>query len=145
MKNSKNRLSSVIKISDEIEESISDFADDSFTVARGRWRPLYDLFITKDKLVIVVEIPGVDKDEIALSISPRGVFLRGRRVASKLIKEGKIFYNIEILYGNFERRIPFPIDVQTKNVKVNLANGLLTLTFPLMSKHMEKVIPIEEG
>lgn len=145
MKRSKNRMPSTIRIHQTQDSLWEDMRPEAFAVLRGSWRPLYDLFITRDRLVLIIEVPGVEKEDISLSISPRGVVVQGRRTAAKVITEGKVFYNLEIPYGRFERRIPFPIEVRTKNVEVDLANGLLTMVFTLTVQDVERVITIEEG
>ncbi len=144
MKSYKNRLGRIVKIIDELD-NFSDLTSSSLKLYHSSWHPLYDLFITEKNLVIVIELPGVEKDDFILTVSPRGLLIRGRRHAAKAIKQGKIFYNLEIPYGNFERRIPFPIDVQTQAIEVDLSSGLLTITLPLKAHQVERVIPIEEG
>ncbi len=145
MKSSKNQQIGMIKIFDDLDRLFTGFAENTYSTSRAAWSPLYDLFVTKEKLVIVVELPGVEKEEISVSISTRGLIIRGKREAPKLVREGQIFYNLEIPFGRFERRIPFPIDVRIKEVDINLANGLLTLIFPLKGEYLERIIPIEEG
>jgi HSP20 family protein len=145
MKRSKNRLSGTIRIHQTQDTLWEDMRPEAFAVLRGSWRPLYDLFITRDQLVLIIEVPGVEKNDIGLSISPRGVLVQGRRTAAKVVNEGKVFYNLEIPYGRFERRIPFPIEVRVKDVEVNLANGLLTMVFPLTVQDVERIITVEDG
>ncbi len=145
MKRTKNRTLATVRIHDEIDGLWEKMTVEAFPSLRGAWRPLYDLFITRNRLVLIVEVPGVEKDDMTISISPRGVLVQGRRKAVKLITEGKIFYNLEIPYGRFERRIPFPIEVQVNKVKIKVANGLVTLTFPLMPRDRQRIVPVEEA
>lgn len=94
MKSTKNHLHGTVKIYEDFEKLIADFVEKPYPAARGIWSPLYDLFITRNRLMIIIEIPGVDKDNINVSISSQGVLVRGRREAPKMVREGQVFYNL---------------------------------------------------
>ena len=109
-----------------------------------RWRPKTDIYLQEEYLVLEVELPGVKKDDISVSISRRGLFIEGVRHRSPHSKKGISFYNLEIDYGPFERKIDFPCDVDPSVMKANFENGVLIIELK-RDVPAEYEIPIEEG
>ncbi len=106
------------------------------------WAPPTDLFITEEFLYVVFEIPGVDKRDLSVAVAPNIVQIRGLRRAPPEFKQGTNFYNLEISYGAFERRVYLPCPVNPKAVKTIFDNGILTLRFPKREKKV-KIIKVE--
>lgn len=106
------------------------------------WAPPTDLFITEEFLYVVFEIPGVDKQDLSVAVAPTTVQIRGLRRAPPEFKQGTNFYNLEISYGAFERRVYLPCPVYPEEVTSSFDNGILTLRFPKQKKRV-KIIKVE--
>jgi HSP20 family molecular chaperone IbpA len=49
------------------------------TVGQGKWHPLVDLIDTKDKVIIYVELPGVERTDIDLEFYTNTLSIKGKR------------------------------------------------------------------
>ena len=107
-----------------------------------RWRPRTDIYLTP--LVIEIELPGVKKEDISVSLSRRRLFIEGIRHRQPRTREGISFYNLESDYGLFEKRIDFPCDVDPNEMKANFDSGVLIIELK-RDVPTEYEIPIEEG
>jgi HSP20 family protein len=71
------------------------------------WEPPIDVFEDGRELVIVVAMPGVTADRVAVKFEAGSVVIRGERAVS-LRRSGYVVRRLEIPYGDFERRIALP-------------------------------------
>ena len=88
-------------------------------LAERRWRPLTDMYEVDDKVIIKVEVPGVPKDNISISIEDRRLIISGTR-ENPLKECGLIYHQMEINYGEFERVLMLPACLDTENIKAEL-------------------------
>lgn len=106
------------------------------------WHPKCDVFQTDAEWVILVELAGVNKDEINISVSPEFLRISGRR---DLHSDGSAasYHSMEIETGRFDRRIFFPdLSLDKANPKVLYANGILSVSFSIQAS-VERIIPID--
>ena len=92
-----------------------------------RWEPPIDITETDSEILITVALPGVDRDNMKVTVDPDGVSIVGFRPPSA-IPRGSRVHRLEIPYGKFERRIRVPA-AQLQLDRSELANGCLTLKF----------------
>lgn len=106
------------------------------------WQPRCDVYETPEEFIVVIDLAGVEKDAIKLSISPEYLNIYGYRKVSPLCCN--IFYHtMEIETGKFQRRIYFPeISIEKDQPKVTYLNGFLSIVFA-KKEISEKVIPID--
>jgi len=103
--------------------------------------PKCDVFQTDTEWIVIAELAGVEKDEIAISVSPEYIRISGSRIFSS-DHCPLCYYNMEIETGHFERRIYFPdIALDKENPKVTYINGILRIAFKLIPV-VERIIPI---
>ncbi len=98
------------------------------------WRPAINAYRCESCVRICVDLAGVDRPEIDLTISGQQLSLRGvREVPEPDGKSGPALQMIamEIDYGPFERQIQLPDDVEVEKVHAEQKNGLLWIHLPL--------------
>jgi HSP20 family protein len=106
------------------------------------WHPKCDVFQTDKEWVVVVELAGVNKDEISISTTAEYLRISGSR-SFPSPNCYTSYYSMEIETGRFERRIFFPdIAIERDNPRVQYVNGILRVAFPLGAV-VERIIPIE--
>lgn len=89
---------------------------------KSTWHPVIDMIDTDEKLFVVIEIPGVNSDDIIIDFYNNKLDISGSK---KNIYKDK-FFRKEILYGDFKRVINLPICVTNKNnIKTTFKNGVL--------------------
>jgi len=96
------------------------------TRAFAVWEPPIDVFEDARELVIVVAMPGVPADRVAVALEPGAVVVRGERPVA-LGRSGYAVRQLEIPYGEFERRIALPPG-RFEAGEPQLVHGCLVLT-----------------
>ena len=88
-------------------------------------KPDIDMIEEENKLLILVEIPGMKEDEIEIEFCNNKLSISGE----KINKYKEITQNIEISYGKFKRDIMLPISVtKQESVILKYINGILSIT-----------------
>lgn len=89
------------------------------------WQAPIDVFETDRGLIILVALPGVEHDDIAVTLNAGVLIVRGQRPMPVELQNARIL-RMEIPYGNFERRIELPAEPFEISGR-HLANGCLML------------------
>ena len=98
------------------------------------WQPAINAYRCESCVRICVDLAGVEKADIDLTVEPRRVVLRGTRdVPEPRHREGRALQMIamEIDYGPFAREIELPDEVDVLQVTAEQRNGLLWIILPL--------------
>ena len=106
------------------------------------WAPAVDMYETKDALMVVAELPGLDEKDIHLSIIGDVLSVRGERQWNQEVKQ-ESYYRGERWYGKFERSLPLPMPVQADKVTAKYRDGVLTITLPKVEEIQPKEIKID--
>ena len=93
--------------------------------ASPTWEPPVDIFETERQLIVVVALPGVALDQLAIEIEAAAIVVRGQRRLPGHACSARI-HRLELPYGRFERRIELPPQ-QLRLGEQRLDNGCLTL------------------
>jgi HSP20 family protein len=96
------------------------------------WHPAINAYRCEDSIRICVELAGVDRSEIELTVRDRHVSIRGvREVPEPRDSEVIQAIAMEIDYGVFQREIQLPAAIDVDNVRADQQNGLLWIYLPL--------------
>lgn len=93
------------------------------------WAPAVDVYAKADDIVVHVELPGVEKDDIEIRVENNALIIEGKRERSAEIEEGRV-YRLERAYGSFTRRFTLPKGIDASSVKAAFKNGVLEVTLP---------------
>ncbi len=121
--------------------SVLDRAD---RLPGSEWSPAVDVFEARDRLVVVIEVPGLAPESLRVVFRERELVLAGERRARRP-GPGTTFLCLERPHGRFERAIPLEVPVDVARARATVAGGLLTVTLPRLHERRgrETVIPIE--
>jgi HSP20 family protein len=102
----------------------------------GRWgegwdvySPRVDVSETDGKIVVSAELPGMESEDIDISLSEDVLTISGEKRQEKE-ENGKDYYRTECMYGSFERAIRLPDEVKADEVDATFDKGVLTVTLP---------------
>lgn len=111
-------------------------------LATGTWTPNVDLCETRETVTVRVELPGVDADDIRLTMQ-RGI-LRVHGVKREPTSSQKLlcYYCLERSYGKFNRDIRIDWVVDARRSRAHLQNGILTIELPKLVDRREAVLEI---
>ena len=104
--------------------------------------PAVDIREREDSFIIEAEIPGMDKNDIKVSIQDDVITISGEKKREERV-EGYEEIRIERSCGKFSRSFRLGVPVEADKVKARYKNGVLTITVPKSEKVRGKEIPIE--
>lgn len=105
------------------------------------WSPTLDVFDDKDSLVVKVELPGLKKDEINISLHEGVLTVSGERKRETEKKEGESFRS-ERYFGKFQRSVTLPTAVDSNKVSAAYKDGVLTVELPKAEEAKPKQIAV---
>jgi HSP20 family protein len=108
------------------------------------WLPPVDVFEDQNSVKIVAEIPGVDFDDLTVSIENNVLTLRGEKRQMREDTANRV-HRYERSYGIFERSFVLPATVDPEQIEATVDNGVLTITVPKAEKARPRQIEIRGG
>ena len=109
------------------------------------WTPNTDVYETPESLIVRMEIAGINKEDLEITLNDRLLLVRGQRPDP--CRRGHCsFRQMEIDYGHFERRILIPRSVDANRVRAKFHNGFLQVELPKSpsSGHRTVTVIIEQ-
>lgn len=106
------------------------------------WTPPLDLYQTADDVVAVVELPGMKKDDIEISLHDGMLTISGERKDESPDDEGNNDGRTERFVGKFRRSITLPTRVDSSKVSASYKDGILTVTLPKAEEVKPKQIQV---
>jgi HSP20 family protein len=106
------------------------------------WDPNVDVLDDGEVIRILVELPGVEADDVKVTIRGRVVMIRGTKKGRIRTKEGMRFFCMERYFGGFLKSVAIPRPVNSHHAKTRLKNGLLEVILPRVPDLREKEIEI---
>ena len=102
--------------------------------------PKTNLYDAGDHLEMMVEVPGIAKEDLSVKVQGNYLEISGSRKSDA--PEGYTAHRVERTAQTFTRSLTLPADVDTGKVEAKMADGLLTLTLPKSEAAKPKQITI---
>lgn len=134
---------------ESVQDEVNKVFDSFFgtPAMQGRedvWTPDVDIIEDKDSITVNVDIPGMKKDDIKVSVHDQSLTIRGERRYEKEDKD-KNYHRTERMYGAFSRTFSLPSTVEGDKIKANYKDGVLKIELPKVEEVKPKEIPISVG
>ena len=126
---------------DDMNELFDSFFGKSTEQREGMWSPAIDVAETKDDIIVTAEVPGLNKDDINISIQENILTLRGEKKQSKEQKDENL-HRVERIYGSFQRSFTLPTLVDSTKVNASYKDGVLRIVLPKKEEVKPKEISI---
>jgi len=96
------------------------------------WAPKMDIKeVADNQLMATIELPGLKKENVNIDVHNDRLTISGETETSSETKHDNGGYTVrERSYGKFTRALPLPRGTKPEDVKANMENGVLTLTYP---------------
>ena len=104
------------------------------------WAPALDLYQNNENVVAVVELPGMRKEEIEISLHDGSLTIAGERKSEA--GSGEKAERTERYIGKFRRSISLPVQVDANKVSATYRDGILTVTLPKAEEAKPKQITV---
>jgi HSP20 family protein len=106
----------------------------------GGWSPALDLYQNNDSVIAVLELPGMRKEDIGISLHDGTLTISGERKSSS--RNGEAAERTERYVGSFRRSIGLPVRVDANKVNATYRDGILTVTLPKAEEAKPKRINV---
>lgn len=110
-------------------------------LAFGTFTPPVDVYEDEQNLVLKLEVPGVNEEDLKVSLEDNTLTITGERKFEKEEKEEN-FQRIERRYGAFTRSFRLPSTVDTEKVEAGYEKGILKITLAKRAEAKPKQIKI---
>jgi HSP20 family protein len=134
----------IIRDFERLEERLRRGSDSwwGFAEAGGSFRPAADFFETAQGLVLRLEVPGVKKEDLSLTLAGQELVIRGLRRPPG--REGiSRFLHLEMGFGSFERTFHIGIPLDPQGVRATCQDGVLEVLLP-RQKPLTRRIRVKE-
>jgi HSP20 family protein len=108
------------------------------------WAPALDISERKDAYLVTVELPGVEADDLQITLEDGLLTIQGERYFAHDSSE-QHFHRVERRYGAFRRSITLPAHVIAEGIEASVDNGVLQVLVPKMEEATPKRIKIRPG
>jgi HSP20 family protein len=130
-----------------LRDESNSFFDMPFSSNFGRtgqlftgWSPALDLYESGDHFVAVVELPGMRKEDIDISLHDGTLTISGERKRES--NNGETAQRTERYVGTFRRSITLPTRVDAGKVSATYQDGILKVTLPKAEEANPKQIDV---
>ncbi len=112
-------------------------------VSNPVWVPPIEVAYRDGKLVVSAELPGLDDEDITVTIRDNAIVIEGERQIENEESEGGI-ERTELRYGHFYREIPLPDGADADQARAEFNGGVLQITVPVAQEQRnERQIPVQ--
>lgn len=103
-------------------------------------RPLADVLEDSHALTIVADIPGVEKENLSISVENNVLTLLGKCFSEEEIEE-----NNQQSQRYYERKFQIGSDIDSEKITASISQGVVSLTLPKIPKAEPRKIPINHN
>ena len=129
------------EINDLFDRDFWDFGNVPSVFDEG-FAPAMDVKDHDDRVEVRCDLPGVEKDDIDVSISGSMLTVKGEKKGEKEDKDGD-YYRKESWSGSFQRSVNLPDAVDADRAEAEMKNGMLVLTIPKKEEKKRKQIDVK--
>ncbi|HUL38430.1 MAG TPA: Hsp20/alpha crystallin family protein [Thermodesulfobacteriota bacterium] len=123
-----------------IDETLSRIWKEEVT--RGVWSPPVDILERENEVVLKIDLPEVNQNEIEIRVEENTLIIQGER---RFIKDtpDENYIQIERPYGTFRRTFSIPRTIDHEGIKASYKDGVLRVILPRKSETQPKQVVIE--
>ena len=133
---------------DNLKDELNSFFELPFWSSFARpgqlfsgWSPALDLYQSNDNVVVVIELPGMRKEDIEISLHDATLTINGERKREST-GNGDKAERTERYIGTFRRSVALPTRVDANKVSANYRDGILIVTLPKAEEVKPKQIQV---
>jgi HSP20 family protein len=104
--------------------------------------PAMDIVEEKDNFLVKVDLPGLSKEDVSVSIQDGFLTIKGERKYDAEKKETN-YYHRERVHGTFSRSLQLPTRIDAGKVLATFRDGVLHVTLPKSEEAKPKEIKVD--
>jgi HSP20 family protein len=132
----------VVALQNRVNSLFRDLNEGDDPVAAASFVPAVDIYEDTQKVMLKLEVPGIDQKDLDVRIEDHTLTVKGERKFESEEKEQN-FHRIERRYGSFYRAFTLPSTVDTENVAASYNAGVLKLELKKKPEAQPKQIEIK--
>jgi HSP20 family protein len=106
------------------------------------WSPRTDLMETDESYRIRLDLPGMKKDDINITLQNNTLTVRGERTSERT-DDREEYVRVERAFGTFHRTFTLPDAVDAERIEAAYDDGVLTVTVPKTEESTRRQIEIQ--
>ncbi|HXG37856.1 MAG TPA: Hsp20/alpha crystallin family protein [Bacteroidota bacterium] len=115
---------------------------DDGSLGLSYWMPAVDIAEHDNEFVVKVELPGVSKDDVKVTLESNILTIRGEKKQDRETKNEN-YHRLERTYGSFQRSFTLPSSVRSDKIEAVYKDGILTITLPKAEEAKPKLIDVK--
>lgn len=104
--------------------------------------PAVDIVENENDFVVNVELPGVSKQDVKITVQDDVLMIKGEKKFEKE-KKGDAYHRVERSYGVFHRSFTLPATVKSERIEASHENGILRIVLPKAEEAKPKEIDVK--
>jgi HSP20 family protein len=126
------------RLFDEAAHKRARDEDDEGEIERADWTPAADVYNREDEYLILIDLPGVSRDALDISLNDDKLFIRGER-----LPDAESQGRTERPSGHFLRKFALPPTVDQKSISAEYKDGVLRLRLPKRKQQKQQRVEIK--
>jgi len=114
--------------------------DEDYSISS--WTPAVDIAEHDDEYKVKVELPGVNKEDVKITLESNILTIRGEKKQEKETKKEN-YHRIERSYGSFQRSFTLPTSVKSDKIDAIYKDGILSVSLPKAEEAKPKQIEVK--
>jgi len=123
-------------------ESMFSNIDKGFDIKNNVREPLVDINETKNEIKVIVELPGINKEDMDLRVKDNNLIIKAIIKKTNTENKENVLYQ-ERSYQQYYRVVPLPEYANTKKINAKYNNGILEITMPKIKTNDSDKIEIK--
>ena len=108
----------------------------------GTRSPAVDVYENKDKITVEADLPGIDPEDVEITVDKNILTMRCERKIEKEEK-GEKYFRAERMSGMFSRSFTLPTLIKTDEISASYNNGVLKISIPKKPELIPRKIEIK--
>jgi HSP20 family protein len=121
---------------------LDDFAVPNLYSKDAQWLPKIDISENENEFLVRVEVPGIDKKDIDITLSEGLLTIKGEKKFENEEKNEN-FHRRESRYGSFTRSFQLSSEIENDGIEANYRDGVLKITLPKAEAVAPKKIEVK--
>jgi HSP20 family protein len=117
--------------------------EDNGNIATANWAPAVDIKEDEKAFTLLADIPGVDPDEIEVTMDKGVLTIKGERQSEKKTEEEN-YKRVERQYGVFYRRFTLPDSANAEAIEAHSEHGVLKIIIPKQEVAQSRRISVKK-
>jgi len=128
----------------ELYPEVNRLNEDDASVATASWAPSVDISEDDNAFTLHADIPGVDPNDIEISMEKGVLTIRGERKSENVEEDKeKNYRRVERMTGSFYRRFTLPDSADADRIEAKSEHGVVTITIPKQEVAVSRRIEVK--